>query len=66
MFGMTFQKKMLQARIDYAKFLLRTTDLCMEEVAVNVGYENASALHCAFRKEVGMTPCDFRKLHQNK
>jgi AraC family transcriptional regulator len=50
-------------RIDTAKALLRSRDLSLSSIAVSVGFAGQSAFGVAFRKETGMTPTAWRKLH---
>ena len=63
-FGMSFREKLLASRVDYAKYLLRTTALHVSEIAYRAGYSTEGAFHKAFRLRVGMTPARFREQHR--
>lgn len=41
--------------------LLETTNLTIEEISVQVGYDNVSSLRRKFKKETGKTPNQYRK-----
>ena len=63
LYGMTFQEKRLQARMDYAKYLLRNTDMKIPEISSQVGYSNETSFYKVFRATNGITPNDFRRQH---
>lgn len=48
-------------RLEEAKQILETTDLPIESVAHEVGYEDSSYFGRLFRKSVGLTPAQYRK-----
>jgi transcriptional regulator GlxA family with amidase domain len=48
-------------RLEEAKQMLETTDLAIEALAVQAGYEDASFFGRLFRRRVGMTPAQYRK-----
>ena len=60
-YGMGFQEKLLQARMDHASWLLRTTKKRIGQVADAVGYASESAFYQAFRRHYGITPQAYRK-----
>lgn len=64
-FGQNISSYMLEKRLKKAKELLKNKKLSILEVANAVGYENQSKFTNVFRKNVGMTPRDYRK-HQLK
>lgn len=41
--------------------LLTSPDLLIKQVAYGAGFQNAAAFTAAFRKEVGLTPEEFRR-----
>ena len=49
-----------KTRIGMAKVLLVSTDMSVQDIAVDVGYENGSYLSVAFKKQVGVSPTEFR------
>lgn len=48
-------------RVEEAKHLLETTDQPIEDVARDVGYEDASAFRRLFKRRVGITPGHYRR-----
>jgi transcriptional regulator GlxA family with amidase domain len=48
-------------RIEEAKQILETTDLSIEAVAHDVGYEDSSSFSRLFRRKTGITPAQYRK-----
>ena len=49
------------ARVMRARHLLVTTDLPMQEIAYQCGFETANYFSRVFRKAVGQTPTEYRK-----
>ena len=50
-------------RIEYAAFLLRSDDAAIEAVALSCGFENTSYFYRLFRRQHGLTPRAYRKMH---
>ncbi len=48
-------------RLEETKQLLETTDLPIEAVANEVGYEDASFFSRLFKRKVALTPAQYRK-----
>lgn len=48
-------------RLEEAKQILETTDLSIEAVAYEVGYEDSSSFGRLFRRKTGITPAQYRK-----
>jgi transcriptional regulator GlxA family with amidase domain len=48
-------------RLEEAKHALETTDAAVEQIANEVGYEDASFFGRLFRRKVGLTPAQYRK-----
>jgi transcriptional regulator GlxA family with amidase domain len=48
-------------RLEEAKQILETTDLPVEAVAHDVGYEDSSSFSRLFRRKTGITPAQYRK-----
>lgn len=59
--GKTFVEYLTEVRMDKAKELLRSTDRMLYEIAEQVGYENPAYFTVAFKKQVGLSPRDYRK-----
>ena len=60
----TFLQKRLTARIDYAKYLLRSTSMSIADIGEQVGYANEASFYKMFREMCGQTPSEFRKQHR--
>ncbi|WP_179957611.1 helix-turn-helix domain-containing protein [Exilibacterium tricleocarpae] len=58
--GLPPHKYVMQQRIEKAKRLLRSTDMPVSLVALEVGYTNSNFFH-TFKKVTGHTPNTFRK-----
>lgn len=63
-FGEKFVVYLSQVRMEHAKELLRGTSLPIQEIAEKVGYLHQMSFIRAFKKTVGTTPGDYRKVHQ--
>lgn len=59
--GMSFLEKRLRSRMDYARFLLRNTDLKIPAISEMVGYSNEASFYKAFKANAGVTPQEFRE-----
>ncbi|MDE7045970.1 MAG: AraC family transcriptional regulator, partial [Acetatifactor sp.] len=59
--GMTFQEAVKKERMKKARTMLKETDLTVETVAAEVGYENVEHFNRLFKKSYGMTPVQYRK-----
>jgi transcriptional regulator GlxA family with amidase domain len=59
--GMSPLEYVQTLRIEESKQILETTDLSVEAVAVQVGYEDSSFFGRLFRRTVGLTPAQYRK-----
>ena len=64
--GMTFRDYLIRVRIEKASHLLRATNATMREVAEQVGYTDPAFFYKAFRREMDMTPDDYRHRHGNR
>lgn len=53
-----------QVRIEHAKELLITTKMSSNEIGAYVGFRYSQSFIRTFRKNVGMTPGNYRSLHQ--
>jgi len=52
----------LERRIAKARKLLINTDLCLSEIALEVGFADQSHFARRFRQTLGVSPGQFRKL----
>lgn len=64
--GMTFRELLMNKRFEKAALLLIETNLPVEKVAVNIGYENQSYFHLQFKKRYGVTPRQYRMQHRRE
>jgi two-component system response regulator YesN len=53
-----------QRRIQYAKKLLETSNLMIQEIAVKTGYQSANSFARMFRKATGYSPAEYREFHK--
>lgn len=60
-YGISFQQKLLQTRIEHSKHLMRTTSLSLEQIAEQVGYHSYHTFFDAFCAQTGETPSQYRK-----
>ena len=58
--GDNFIEYLTNLRIDKAKELLDNTDLSMKEICVQVGYANPNYFSRIFKKQVGVTPTEYK------
>ncbi len=59
--GFTPANYLMQIRIKQAKLLLKTSNNSIEEIATQVGFNDAGHFSQIFKKEVGTTPLKYRK-----
>lgn len=59
-YGMSIHSYLVHYRISQASRMLRESDLSIGEIALAVGYANASKFSSAFREATGFTPSEYR------
>lgn len=64
--GITPLRYILQKKLSAAKNALLLGDKSISEVAYETGFSSQSYFNYVFKKESGMTPCQYRKLMYNK
>lgn len=52
---------LIQRRINRAKELLRSSDLSITEICLEVGFESLGSFSTLFRKTTGLSPSEYRK-----
>ncbi len=62
----TINECIIRAKIDRAKQLLRESDSSIEQITSKVGYSHAHYFAAAFRREIGMSPSEYRKKYQRQ
>ena len=65
-YGITFIEKLTEIRLDNAKFKLKSTNASMEEIANLCGFQSYSYFTTCFKKNVGMTPGQYRNKFKGK
>ncbi|HKP21481.1 MAG TPA: AraC family transcriptional regulator [Thermoleophilaceae bacterium] len=60
-FGETPHQYLLTRRIERARYLLRTTDLRVAEVCLDVGWGSVGSFTTSFRRHVGVSPTEYRR-----
>ncbi len=60
-YGMSFQQKLIQSKIQKSKRLISTTDLSLEEISQRVGYNSYNAFFEAFLAQTGESPSQHRE-----
>jgi AraC-like DNA-binding protein len=61
--GQSPHRQIVQQRIARAKHLLAESKVPISEVAEQAGFDNASYLSVAFRRETGLSPFAYRAKH---
>ena len=59
--GSTFIEYLTNVRIERAKELLRNTNKSMKEICLEVGYSDANYFSRTFKKNVGVTPSEYKE-----
>ncbi|MDI9519662.1 MAG: response regulator [Bacillota bacterium] len=59
--GLTFTEYVTKVRLDRAKHLLSSTSCRSVEIAAAIGYSDPHYFSYLFKKQVGLSPRDFRK-----
>ncbi len=65
-FGIGFMDDLIAARIEKAKQLLTMSDLRVNEVAEQCGYQNSTHFMRQFKGKIGVTPSQYRERKKNK
>lgn len=58
-----FKQKLISVRLENAKYLLRSTDLSIGEVAEKTGFSSSTSFGKAFKRNIGIAPSLYRKKH---
>jgi AraC-like DNA-binding protein len=60
-FGETPYQYLLTRRLERARHLLRTTDLQVAEICLEVGFTSVGSFTTTFRRRVGVSPTEYRR-----
>lgn len=60
--GKTFNQTLMQMKINHACIYLKNTDYSVEEISRLIGYDSCEYFQRLFKKSVGMTPGNFRRV----
>ena len=63
--GFTFMELLMRKRFQKASVFLVETELPVEQIAANIGYENLSYFYLQFKAHYGVTPNQYRSEHKN-
>lgn len=64
--GVTITEYVHQQRLDKAKSLLKQSDWSIQDIVEQIGYTDVSSFIRKFKQEMGVTPGEYRKLHQQE
>lgn len=60
-YGTTLRLLLVKKKISDAAYLLTTTNCTVEEISVEVGFNNKKSFHKEFKKQYNTTPLQYRK-----
>lgn len=63
--GKTIERFTLMQRIERVKEFLFHNELTLSEIAFQLGYSSTAHLSSQFKKEVGMTPSEYKKMEKS-
>ena len=64
--GQTFTEYLISLRLGKAKEMLRTTNIKSSQIARESGYNDSHYFSYIFKKNVGITPSEYRAQYQNQ
>lgn len=64
--GKTFKQLVQEVRLDKAMWFLKSTDIPVEQIIMEVGYENETYFYRIFKLRFGASPKEYRKKKNNK
>lgn len=62
--GKTISESIHSLRLEMAKGMLRETDMQLQDIVAQIGYTDVSSFIRKFKQDTGITPGEYRKLHQ--
>jgi LacI family transcriptional regulator len=64
--GVSPQQQIRQAQLKQVKYLLAETEMLIEAIGTQCGFDHPEYLHVIFKREFDMTPGEYRKLARRK
>ncbi len=64
--GQTFTEYLIYLRLNKAKEMLRTTNIKSSQIARESGYNDSHYFSYIFKKNIGITPSEYRAQYQNQ
>lgn len=61
--GYSINRYLTNVRMENAKRLLREQKLAVSDIALKCGYDNITYFHTTFKREMGVTPIEYRQQH---
>jgi AraC-like DNA-binding protein len=62
--GVNIVEYVNECKINSAKKALVSTNMCVKEISLDLGFENESYFYTLFRKIEGMSPSEYRVIHR--
>jgi AraC-like DNA-binding protein len=62
-FGETPHQYLLSRRLERARHLLRTTEMPVAEICLDVGFASVGSFTTTFTRQIGVSPTTFRKAY---
>ena len=63
-YGVTAKRYLIDRRMEYAKQLLKTTDLNLDAVSLSSGYSDKAHFMKEFKRIYGITAGEYRKMYK--
>jgi AraC-like DNA-binding protein len=65
-FGETPHQYVVSRRLERARYLLRTTELQVGEICLEVGFSSVGSFTATFRRHVGASPTAYRRANRRR
>jgi AraC-like DNA-binding protein len=59
--GYSYSEYLTRVRMEKAKELLHTTEKSVTEIALDIGFQTPNSFSSLFRREIGMSPSQYKK-----
>ncbi len=63
-YGMSFYQTLLLKRLNGAEYLLKNSDMSIEQICSNVGFDSTSSFYRKFKERYHMTPQEYRRMNK--